>query len=110
MRVGQDMNVRFNVTAKDKVLALAALSFDLSVYDIFGLMATGGTLVMPGNHLRVLHYTSHVLFLRWCVLQLCCSCPRSDLHRPLTSLFLLFGVQTTTERGTQNTGSTYWKR
>ena len=44
-----DMNERFGVTAKDKVLSLAALSFDLSVYDIFGVMATGGTLVMPDH-------------------------------------------------------------
>ena len=36
-----DMNERFGVTAKDKVLSLAALSFDLSVYDIFGVMAAG---------------------------------------------------------------------
>ena len=46
-----DMNDRFNVTAQDRVLCLAALSFDLSVYDIFGVMATGGTLIMP-NHDR----------------------------------------------------------
>eukprot|EP01043_Picozoa_sp_COSAG02_P003913 COSAG02_NODE_99_length_37069_cov_24.910957_9_plen_1236_part_00 len=45
----QDMNERFRVTAKDKVLSLAALSFDLSVYDIFGVMAIGGTLVMPDH-------------------------------------------------------------
>ena len=44
-----DMNVRFGVTANDKVLSLAALSFDLSVHDIFGVMATGGTLVMPDH-------------------------------------------------------------
>jgi pyochelin synthetase len=47
-----DMNERFGVTAKDKVLSLAALSFDLSVYDIFGVMATGGTLVMPDHRLK----------------------------------------------------------
>jgi thioesterase domain-containing protein len=45
----QDMNERFGVTANDSVLSLAALSFDLSVYDIFGVMATGGTLVMPDH-------------------------------------------------------------
>ena len=31
----------------DRVLALSSLSFDLSVYDIFGLLAAGGALVMP---------------------------------------------------------------
>lgn len=42
-----DINHRFNVTASDKVLALSALNFDLSVYDIFGLLAVGGSVVMP---------------------------------------------------------------
>ena len=43
----QDINQRFGVGPQDRVLALSALSFDLSVYDIFGLLATGGTVVMP---------------------------------------------------------------
>ncbi len=42
-----DMNKRFSVTAKDRMLALSALNFDLSVYDIFGLLAVGGAIVMP---------------------------------------------------------------
>ncbi len=42
-----DMNKRFRVTAKDRMLALSALNFDLSVYDIFGLLAVGGAIVMP---------------------------------------------------------------
>ncbi len=42
-----DINRRFAVSSKDKVLALSALNFDLSVYDIFGLLAVGGTIVMP---------------------------------------------------------------
>jgi amino acid adenylation domain-containing protein len=42
-----DINQRFGVTAQDRVLALSALNFDLSVYDIFGLLAVGGTIVMP---------------------------------------------------------------
>jgi len=42
-----DINQRFEITAKDRVLALSALNFDLSVYDIFGLLAVGGTIVMP---------------------------------------------------------------
>ncbi len=42
-----DINRRFRVTPADRVLALSALSFDLSVYDIFGLLAAGGTVVMP---------------------------------------------------------------
>jgi amino acid adenylation domain-containing protein/non-ribosomal peptide synthase protein (TIGR01720 family) len=42
-----DINKRFSVTPNDRVLALSSLSFDLSVYDIFGLLASGGTIVVP---------------------------------------------------------------
>jgi amino acid adenylation domain-containing protein/thioester reductase-like protein len=42
-----DMNERFAVAEEDRVLALSSLSFDLSVYDIFGVLAAGGTIVMP---------------------------------------------------------------
>lgn len=42
-----DINRKFNVTDKDRVLALSSLSFDLSVYDIFGLLDAGGTIVIP---------------------------------------------------------------
>lgn len=46
-----DINLRYGVTAKDKVLAVSALSFDLSVYDFFGLLAAGGTVVIPKDEL-----------------------------------------------------------
>ncbi|QSQ26197.1 amino acid adenylation domain-containing protein [Pyxidicoccus parkwayensis] len=42
-----DINERFDVGPGDRVLALSSLGFDLSVYDIFGTLAAGGTLVMP---------------------------------------------------------------
>ncbi|MEA2604527.1 MAG: hypothetical protein QOF89_5519 [Acidobacteriota bacterium] len=42
-----DLNHRFRVGPEDRVLALSSLSFDLSVYDIFGTLAAGGTLVFP---------------------------------------------------------------
>lgn len=44
-----DINERFQVGPQDRVLALSAFTFDLSVYDIFGLLAAGGTIVMPTN-------------------------------------------------------------
>ena len=44
-----DINDRFRVSSQDRVLALSSLSFDLSVYDIFGLLAAGGTLVIPDH-------------------------------------------------------------
>jgi non-ribosomal peptide synthetase component F len=42
-----DLNERFGVGPSDRVLALSSLSFDLSVYDIFGLLAAGGCIVIP---------------------------------------------------------------
>jgi amino acid adenylation domain-containing protein len=42
-----DINDRFGVDSNDRVLALSSLSFDLSVYDIFGILAAGGTIIMP---------------------------------------------------------------
>jgi amino acid adenylation domain-containing protein len=42
-----DINQRFGVGPDDRVLALSSLSFDLSVYDIFGVLAAGGTIVLP---------------------------------------------------------------
>ena len=42
-----DVNQRFGVNSTDRVLALSSLSFDLSVYDIFGTLAAGGTIVVP---------------------------------------------------------------
>eukprot|EP00929_Paragymnodinium_shiwhaense_P088661 TRINITY_DN48979_c0_g1_i2.p1 TRINITY_DN48979_c0_g1~~TRINITY_DN48979_c0_g1_i2.p1 ORF type:complete len:3687 (-),score=844.41 TRINITY_DN48979_c0_g1_i2:271-11331(-) len=42
-----DLNRRFRLDASDKVLALSSLSFDLSVYDLFGTAAAGGCIVVP---------------------------------------------------------------
>ncbi|MER6071756.1 amino acid adenylation domain-containing protein [Streptomyces sp. NPDC001817] len=42
-----DVNDRFGVGADDRILALSSLSFDLSVYDIFGPLAVGGAVVIP---------------------------------------------------------------
>lgn len=42
-----DINRRFAVGPRDRVLALSSLSFDLSVYDVFGVLAAGGALVLP---------------------------------------------------------------
>ncbi|MDV3349196.1 amino acid adenylation domain-containing protein [Leptothoe sp. LEGE 181152] len=42
-----DINQRFGVSQRDRTFALSSLSFDLSVYDIFGTLAAGGTLVLP---------------------------------------------------------------
>ncbi|MCC5615544.1 amino acid adenylation domain-containing protein [Nostoc sp. CHAB 5836] len=42
-----DINERFRINSGDRILAISALSFDLSVYDIFGILAAGGTIVIP---------------------------------------------------------------
>ncbi len=42
-----DINQRFGVGSGDRLLAISALNFDLSVYDIFGILAAGGTIVIP---------------------------------------------------------------
>jgi amino acid adenylation domain-containing protein len=48
-----DLNDRFVVTATDRVLALSSATFDLSVYDAFGVLAAGGAAIFPvGTALR----------------------------------------------------------
>ncbi|MFD5653372.1 amino acid adenylation domain-containing protein [Streptomyces sp. NPDC127039] len=42
-----DINDRFGVTGADRVLQLAQLGFDLSVYDVFGALAAGAAVVLP---------------------------------------------------------------
>ncbi|MGB9234321.1 MAG: non-ribosomal peptide synthetase [Terriglobales bacterium] len=42
-----ETNRTFGVTSDDRALAVTALHHDMSVYDIFGLLAAGGTIVMP---------------------------------------------------------------
>jgi amino acid adenylation domain-containing protein len=42
-----DINHRWHVGPTDRVFALSSLGFDLSVYDIFGLLAAGGAIVLP---------------------------------------------------------------
>ncbi|NES77482.1 MULTISPECIES: amino acid adenylation domain-containing protein [unclassified Okeania] len=42
-----DINQRFGVGPSDRALAVSALNFDLSVYDIFGVLAAGGSIVIP---------------------------------------------------------------
>lgn len=42
-----DVNRRFGIGPEDRVLALSNLNFDLSVYDIFGMLAAGAAIVMP---------------------------------------------------------------
>ncbi|MFD0319162.1 amino acid adenylation domain-containing protein [Streptomyces flavalbus] len=43
-----DVCERYGIDASDTVLGLSSLSFDLSVFDVFGVLGVGGTLVLPG--------------------------------------------------------------
>ncbi len=42
-----DVNARFGVTQQDASIFISNLNFDLSVYDIFGMLAAGGKIVIP---------------------------------------------------------------
>lgn len=41
------INRMANITESDRILGVSALTFDLSVYDMFGIFAAGGALVLP---------------------------------------------------------------
>ncbi|MBY7025342.1 MULTISPECIES: non-ribosomal peptide synthetase [Clostridium] len=43
-----DINKRFNVD-KDRIFGLSNLTFDLSVYDIFGALSSGSCIILPDN-------------------------------------------------------------
>jgi microcystin synthetase protein McyA len=42
-----DVNRQFQVGAGDALLAVCSLNFDLSVYDVFGVLGAGATIVLP---------------------------------------------------------------
>ncbi|WP_326984029.1 amino acid adenylation domain-containing protein [Chryseobacterium sp. MYb264] len=48
-----DVNRRFQVSSRDSVLGVSAYSFDLSVYDIFGVLGAGGKLIVPTEEERI---------------------------------------------------------
>lgn len=41
-----DINEKYDISKEDRILALSSLDFDLSIYDIFGLLSVGGSLVL----------------------------------------------------------------
>lgn len=47
-----DINQRFNVGVSDRVLGLVSFGFDLSIWDIFGTLGAGATLVLPSEAQR----------------------------------------------------------
>jgi amino acid adenylation domain-containing protein len=98
-----DINQKFHVTSQDRVLAVSSLHFDLSVYDIFGLLAVGGCIVIPsdGEVSNPSHWISlieefkitvwnSVPTLAQILIETQQECPEADLHDSLR-LFLLSG-------------------
>ncbi|CAF4565110.1 unnamed protein product [Rotaria socialis] len=45
-----DINSRLDINDTDRIFALSHLNFDLSVYDIFGALSAGATVVIPDHH------------------------------------------------------------
>lgn len=52
MNTIQDVNRRYSIIEEDRCFAISAISFDLSVYDIFGLLSVGGAIVIPTEEQR----------------------------------------------------------
>ena len=44
-----DMNSRLEISPNDRIFALSHLNFDLSVYDLFGMLIGGGTIIIPDH-------------------------------------------------------------
>ncbi len=53
----QSINQLFNVDHNDNSLCVSSLCFDLSVYDIWGLLACGGTVIMPEDKVTTQPWT-----------------------------------------------------
>jgi surfactin family lipopeptide synthetase A len=45
-----DVNHKLGVNQNDKIIGISSFSFDLSVYDIFGTLSAGATLVLVEDH------------------------------------------------------------
>ena len=54
----QDINAKFQIQERDRILGLSRLNFDLSVYDMFGLLSMGGAVIYPTEtgYLDALHW------------------------------------------------------
>lgn len=44
-----DINKKFNITSIDNLIMVSSIEFDLSVYDIFGMLGSGGTLILTSE-------------------------------------------------------------
>lgn len=48
----ESINNMYNINSNDRAIAVSALDFDLSVYDIFGLLSVGGSIVLLQEEVR----------------------------------------------------------
>ena len=58
-----DLNERFGLTSLDRTLVVSSPGFDMSVYDIFGTLAAGATVVLPdrGREYDVDHWARLII-------------------------------------------------
>ena len=56
-----DVNRRYGIEENDRAIGVSALSFDLSVYDIFGMFTAGGALILPTEEQRIDPMEQHKL-------------------------------------------------
>ncbi len=47
-----DVNSRYNSNDSEAIIAVSSASFDLSVYDVFGMLSAGGTVILPNEQQR----------------------------------------------------------
>lgn len=47
-----DINERFHVTEQDSIFAVSEIDFDLSVYDIFGMLSVGGRIIISDRGMK----------------------------------------------------------
>ncbi len=97
-----DINRRFHVGRGDRVPAVSSLNFDLSVYDVFGTLAAGATLVLPNSsYVRDPNYWMDLIVSEKVTiwnsapalmnLVLECAAGRPEWHPPTLRLALLSG-------------------
>ncbi len=63
MNTIEDINTKFGVNENDSIFGISELCFDLSVYDIFGILSAGGTIVYPeiSNNLNPVHWKELII-------------------------------------------------
>lgn len=64
MNTISEINSLFNISYEDKILSLSALSFDLSVYDIFGTLAKAAAIIIP-NEKNIKNPDYLIQLIRW---------------------------------------------